>query len=202
MRAQGGFMTEDDALIQQGLTAARDTRRLIVGRSILNQSAAMFESQFGSRTAVVIADPNTFEAAGRDVVDAFKSAAHSMLEPYIITDPKLYAEHSFVQTIQKFLATNDAIPVAVGSGTINDLTKFASDEIDEISRPYMCVATAASMDGYTAYGASITIDGSKQTVDCPAPRAVLADLDVIARAPREMNAWGYADLLAKVTAGA
>ena len=66
----------------------------------------------------------------------------------------------------------------------------------------MAVATAASMDGYTAYGASITHRGSKQTFDCPAPRAVLADLEVIARAPREMNAAGYADLLAKGVAGA
>jgi glycerol-1-phosphate dehydrogenase [NAD(P)+] len=39
-------------------------------------------------------------------------------------------------------------------------------------------------------------------VDCPAPRAVLADLDVIAHAPKIMNAWGYGDLMAKVVAGA
>jgi glycerol-1-phosphate dehydrogenase [NAD(P)+] len=58
------------------------------------------------------------------------------------------------------------------------------------------------MDGYTAFGASITEKGSKQTFDCPAPRAFVADLDVIARAPRAMAATGYADLLAKVTAGA
>ncbi len=66
----------------------------------------------------------------------------------------------------------------------------------------MSVATAASMDGYTAYGASITHLGSKQTFDCPAPLVVVADLDVIAGAPPAMKAWGYADLLAKVTAGA
>jgi glycerol-1-phosphate dehydrogenase [NAD(P)+] len=66
----------------------------------------------------------------------------------------------------------------------------------------MVVATAASMDGYTAYGASITRHGSKQTFDCPAPRAVVADLDVIARAPSGMNASGYADLIAKCAAGA
>ena len=64
-------------------------------------------------------------------------------------------------------------------------------------RPYMVVATAASMDGYTAYGASITPHGSKQTFDCPAPRAVVADLDVIAAAPAGMKASGYADLMAK-----
>ena len=37
----------------------------------------------------------------------------------------------------------------------------------ELGRPYMAVATAASMDGYTAFGASITRDGYKQTFDLP-----------------------------------
>ena len=67
---------------------------------------------------------------------------------------------------------SSAIPVAVGSGTINDLTKLAAHQL---GRPYIVVATAASMDGYTAYGASITHQGSKQTFDCPAPLAVIAD---------------------------
>jgi glycerol-1-phosphate dehydrogenase [NAD(P)+] len=58
------------------------------------------------------------------------------------------------------------------------------------------------MDGYSAYGASITSKGSKRTFDCPAPRAVLADLEVISRAPPGMNASGYADLVAKTSAGA
>src|SRR5207247_6674712 len=55
---------------------------------------------------------------------------------------------------------------------------------------------------YTAYGASITAKGSKQTFDCPAPQAVLADLEVIASATAGMNAAGYADLVAKIPAGA
>jgi glycerol-1-phosphate dehydrogenase [NAD(P)+] len=58
------------------------------------------------------------------------------------------------------------------------------------------------MDGYTAFGASITYNGSKQTFLCPAPTAVIADLDVVSAAPPHMNAWGYADLVAKFTAGA
>jgi glycerol-1-phosphate dehydrogenase [NAD(P)+] len=58
------------------------------------------------------------------------------------------------------------------------------------------------MDGYTAFGASITHQGAKQTFLCPAPVAVIADLNVICAAPGLMNAWGYADLLAKVPAGA
>jgi glycerol-1-phosphate dehydrogenase [NAD(P)+] len=58
------------------------------------------------------------------------------------------------------------------------------------------------MDGYTAFGASITFQGAKQTFNCPAPRAVIADIDVIRQAPVDMTASGYADLSAKLTAGA
>jgi glycerol-1-phosphate dehydrogenase [NAD(P)+] len=58
------------------------------------------------------------------------------------------------------------------------------------------------MDGYTAFGAAITKDGYKRTMTCPAPRAVVADLDVLTGAPPAMTASGYADLLGKVTAGA
>jgi len=58
------------------------------------------------------------------------------------------------------------------------------------------------MDGYTAFGASITFQGNKQTFTCPAPRAVLADLNVLSKAPPALTASGYADLMAKVVCGA
>ena len=37
---------------------------------------------------------------------------------------------------------------------------------------------------------------------CPAPLALVADLDVLGAAPAGMTASGYGDLLGKVTAGA
>ena len=66
----------------------------------------------------------------------------------------------------------------------------------------MVLGTAASMDGYAAFGASILRNGSKDTMECAGPRAILADLEVIGRAPAGLNSSGYADLLAKVPAGA
>jgi glycerol-1-phosphate dehydrogenase [NAD(P)+] len=184
--------------LAEALAAAKDTRALEIGSKILQKTAEIFRQQFGDKPAVIVADTNTFEAAGRTVHDAFERKDQG-LEPFIYTDPNLYGEYKFVEELQESLKSHDAIPVAVGSGTINDLTKLAAHEV---GRPYMCVATAASMDGYTAFGASITQSGSKQTFFCPAPRAVVADLDIITAAPGDMNSWGYTDLVAKVTAGA
>jgi glycerol-1-phosphate dehydrogenase [NAD(P)+] len=172
---------------------------LELGAGVISRSPHVFRQQFGERPAVIVADVNTYGAAGQAVAEAFLAAGHPMLEPFIFRAPDLYAEHRFVAELESSLRGHTAVPVAVGSGTINDLTKLSSHRSD---RPYMCVATAASMDGYTAFGASITYQGAKQTFQCPAPVAVVADLDVICAAPDLMNSWGYADLLAKVPAGA
>jgi glycerol-1-phosphate dehydrogenase [NAD(P)+] len=185
--------------LEEALRSASETRSLELGHGVLQSTVEVFERHFGQQKAVLVADTNTWEVAGKAVEAAFKTAKHPALEPFIFRDPDLYAEYRFIERLTAALQTHKAIPVAIGSGTINDLTKLSSHKTD---RRYMSVATAASMDGYTAFGASITYLGAKQTFTCPAPIAVVADLDVLCRAPGLMNPWGYADLLAKVPAGA
>lgn len=188
----------EESLIEQALRAASETRCLLAQGGARQESAAVFHSQFGSAPAVIVADEQTFAAVGRHVYDSFRRAGHALADPFVF-GPHVSATEECARELQAGIGANALVPVAVGSGTINDLTKLAAHRLN---RRYMVVATAASMDGYTAYGASITFRGSKQTFDCPAPRAVVADLDAIAAAPPGLNASGYADLLAKVAAGA
>lgn len=185
--------------IENALKSARDTQALIIGFDILNRAGKLFKEQFPGRKAVIVADLTTYEIAGKAIKQSIESEGIISLPSFIYTSDGLYAEYSYVEELRASLKNHSAIPIAVGSGTINDLTKLASFLTQ---RPYMCVATAASMDGYTAFGASITADGAKQTFNCPAPQACLVDIAVISKAPREMTASGYADLFAKITAGA
>jgi glycerol-1-phosphate dehydrogenase [NAD(P)+] len=181
------------------LDAASETRALRIGQGIINEVPDLFKEQFPGRKAIIVADTTTYRVAGEKVFELLKNAGIIQEEPFIYQDSDLYAEYTYIDHLTSALQKHDAIPIAVGSGTINDLTKLASHLT---GRRYMCVATAASMDGYTAFGASITARGAKQTFDCPAPLACLADIEIIRNAPKEMTASGYADLLAKVTAGA
>jgi glycerol-1-phosphate dehydrogenase [NAD(P)+] len=186
--------------VDRALEATRETRWLELGPGVLAKTPEVFARELGDKPALVVADETTFAVAGRAVLEAFRRARRPVEEPYIYRDPQLYAENRFVAALEEHLrARPEAIPVAVGSGTINDLTKLAAHRT---GRRYIAVGTAASMDGYTAYGASITYNGSKQTFPCPAPIAVVADLDIISAAPAELNAAGYADLMAKTVAGA
>jgi len=188
--------------IESALAAATDTRELRLGPGAIRATAEVFRPPYGGfagRPALVFADSNTFEAAGRSVLDVLRAAGLPVAEPVVLDDPDLHAHLDYAIRLEAILRQTDAIAVAVGSGTINDLAKLASHRA---GRSYLVVATAASMDGYTSFGASITSATAKETFYCPAPRAVVADLDVIAAAPPELNAAGYADLLAKTTAGA
>lgn len=192
-----------DSLLEAALTAARETKCLRLGHGVRRETGEVFAGLHGSSPAMVIADEHTFAAAGRDVADSLRAMGQASAPPLILRGPAagapVMAEYGYVDRVRETLSATDAVPIAVGSGTISDLTKLAAHQV---GRPYIAVATAASMDGYTAYGASITFEGSKQTFDCPAAQAVIADLDVIGTAPDGMNASGYADLVAKIPAGA
>jgi len=187
------------ARLKKALASASETRACVIGTAVLNQVPDLFREQFPGAKAAVVADTTTFGVAGRQVQDALAAAGLVGAEPFVFDAAGLHAEMSYVDQLVPALQRHRCIPVAVGSGTVNDVTKLSSHRCD---RPYLCVGTAASMDGYAAFGASITFQGNKQTFTCPAPRAVLADLDVLCKAPPEMTASGYADLMAKVVCGA
>lgn len=185
--------------IVSALQRTTDTKFLKMETGAVHKTGDLFRTCFPSSKAVIVADTNTWEVAGKNAAQSLETYGVIQDRPFIFTDPDLYAEWSFVESLQKYLESTEAIAIAVGSGVINDLCKYVSGHL---GRKYMCVGTAASMDGFTAYGASITKDGNKQTFSCPAPYAFLMDPEIAAKAPEGMSASGYADLIAKVPAGA
>ena len=186
--------------IERALSLADTTKSLIIESGAINQLGEVFRAEFKDSQAVIVADTNTFEAAGASVVDALRLAGITMGPPFIFPGkPMLHADLKRIAELEAYLSTMDATPIAVGSGTVNDLTKATCTRLE---RPYMVVATAASMDGYTSFGASISHDGFKKPIPCTAPRAVLADMDILLSAPEDMVVWGYGDLLGKIIAGA
>ena len=185
--------------IEKALQRTRDTKALIIGRGVVARTAEMFNQLFPGKKAIIVADTNTWAVAGKDVLVSLEKANIAHDESFIFTDEDLYAAWEYVLQLKAVMEKTDAIAIAVGSGVINDITKYVSGMLQ---RKYMCVGTAASMDGYTAYGASITIDGNKQTVDCPAPYGFVMDPVIAAAAPKELVASGYADLIAKIPAAA
>ncbi len=186
--------------IRKALDKVTETRDIVLGNGVIKRAVSVYQNHFDGVPAILIADENTFSVCGEEIYQQLRAANLTSIDPIVFPgSPMLYASYDNVLLLEEKLRSTIGVPVVVGSGTLNDLTKLASHHL---GREYMVICTAASMDGYTASGASISKDGFKQTFACPAPRVVLADLDVIMNAPYRMTASGYGDLIAKNVAGA
>lgn len=189
-------------LLSRALTTADETKAIELGAGAVHRTGRLFAELFPGRPALVVADENTFAVAGTAVLDSLAAAGVELAAPAFVFpgSPTLYAGYENVQILRARLAElPDAIACSIAAGTLNDITKLASGELD---RPYLNVCTAASVDGYSAFGAAITVDGFKITRTCPAPAALVADLDHLVAAPARLTATGYGDVAEKIPAGA
>lgn len=168
----------------------------VIRKGALREAPSKFKEHWGTATPLIVVDANTWKAAGSVVKESFCMAGYDP-KVFLLPDTFVPADDEHIALVRQELAKTNAIGVAVGSGVINDLVKRASQEV---GRTYMVIPTAASVDGYTAYGAAITVQGFKTTLPCAAPVLVVADTDVLCAAPAAMTASGYGDLAAKIPA--
>ena len=157
--------------------------------------------RFGTRLRIAVtADRITREITGEKVRRLLERDAHTVSLLTVPDGPggRPHAEEGALALTETALENAD-LAVAVGSGTINDLTKLAAFNT---KIPYIVAATAPSMNGYTSAIAAMMIKGVKRTVPCAQPVAVVADLDILQNAPLELIAAGLGDLESKPTAAA
>ena len=184
--------------LDEALAFATDTRFFETG-DVLESTSAVFRRLFPTNRPVVVADENTYAAAGARVEELFRVAGLDPAEPFVFPgEPILEPDYENVAPVRDAISADGLIAVAVGSGTLNDIVKVAAFEEE---KRYIVCATAASVDGYTSPGASMIVDGFKNSISCQAPAAVIADSRILAGAPSEMNSAGYADLASKLPAG-
>ena len=194
------MMGDAGSVLEQAVKGASVTRSVVVDRHAIAHLPQMLAALGQVRACQVVADPSTMEAAGRRVLAVLRADGVATEAPIVLDEhPRLKPHVDRARDVAVRLKTADALPIAVGAGVINDVTKYAA-EIAGL--PYVSVATAASMDGYAASGAAMLDGGFKRTLACAPPIVIVADLDVIAKAPARMAAWGYGDLAGKLIAGA
>ncbi|MDR2375880.1 MAG: sn-glycerol-1-phosphate dehydrogenase [Treponema sp.] len=185
------------------LNAADETRELLINRGCYTEIPALLERFYQADGVYLVSDENTREAAGKLVGAILQEAGVPIRgELCFPANPRLHADYSSIIAIKEgvsVLPNPDAtVPVAIGGGTVNDLVKRAAAEL---KRTYLCIPTASSVDGYTAYGAAILYDGYKQTMSCPAPLSLAAEPEVLAKAPPYLSSSGFGDLTSKIIAG-
>ncbi len=146
------------------------------------------------RNVLLVADENTFAAAGKQTLAALQGKR--IAEVIFSGKDVLVPNEEAIAAVCRRLTDAELI-VGIGSGVIQDLCKYVSFYNNV---PYVIVATAPSMDGYASNGAAMITDGMKVTYPAGLPRAIVADTDVLANAPMDMIKAGYGDIIGKFSA--
>jgi len=146
----------------------------------------------GSRFAV-IGDVDTYAALGERVASALASR---FTVQRIVLPSHPHCDVATIDQIGAGLDPVDAV-IAIGSGTINDLSKMVALARDV---PQLVFGTAPSMNGYTSVSASVTERGFKRSVRARTPLGVFLDLGVLAAAPKRLIRAGLGDSVCRPTA--
>jgi len=145
------------------------------------------------KSFVIVSDNNTYDILGEKVK---KSLSEFKINSIILkTD---IADDSSVNKVRSASENYDAV-IAIGSGTINDICKYASYLEN---KPYIVFGTAPSMNGYSSANASITIEGHKKTLKAQLPKGIFLDLGILSSAPKRLIQSGLGDSLCRPTAQA
>lgn len=173
-----------------------DVKDILLERGALEKLPELLAKEpYNAYTHLVgVCDENTYEAAGARVKELLPQ-----MNLVIMKAEGLHADDGYVGILKEQLAPYEQIDcfLAIGSGTLHDLTRYVAHERNT---PFISIPTAASVDGYVSTVAAMTWKGLKHSMPASSPVAVVADLDVIAAAPMRLTASGVGDLIGKYTA--
>lgn len=144
----------------------------------------------------LVADENTYKAAGEKVAQLLKEKGFDLVIYIFQREKPLVPDEKAVGEFFVHLNRDRDIMIAVGAGTLNDLTKYVSFQSNI---PYVIVATAPSMDGYSSFVAPLIADNLKTTYQATPTKAIIADISILKNAPMSMIRAGLGDMLGKYT---
>ena len=172
------------------------TRQILIEKGATKKVDAVLDSLDFTKRGVIICDMNTSGFAQK-VAEEIGPKLHP-LKPCIVLNPEgLHADEFSTAKVKTQLPMDTEWMMAVGSGTIHDITRYVCKEkgLNFVSFP-----TAASVDGFVSAVSAMTWGGYKKTLEGIAPIAVIADSDIFPYAPYRLTASGIGDLLGKYTA--
>ena len=153
----------------------------------------VFAKELGFKSLYLISDKITYDIAGKRCMEILEAAG---VKAHIVILGHTGFDEATVGEILINMPDDCDLVVAVGTGAINDMTRYFSFRMH---RPFFTVATAAPMDGFASSLAVLNINNLKTSIEAQTPTAIIGDTEILKGAPYRMIAAGLGDLLGKST---
>lgn len=166
-------------------------RNVLAGHGVLEQVSDLCANIHTGHTGTMITGNATMKAAGRAVLDYMQGYD---IDTCIVGD----ATTDTVEMVERqvFEFGSDFI-LAVGGGSKIDTAKIVSKDLN---LPFVSIPTSAAHDGIASNRASLKSSTGSRSVASASPMGVIADTEVIVKAPYRLLASGCADVISNLTA--
>lgn len=165
---------------------------VVVGKGVI-QRIPEFIAKYQAKKPFILADQNTYKAAGEAVANILRDNGISF-STYVFQNNELEPNEEAVGSAFMHFDNSCDLIIGVGSGVINDIGKILSNVS---GRKYFIVGTAPSMDGYASATSSMSMDGLKVSLNSRCADVIIGDIDILKQAPEHMLKSGLGDMLAK-----
>jgi len=174
---------------------SKDLPQVLIGSDVL---AALSDhcAARGFKSFHLVADPITYSVLGRSAETTLLAAGMKGVLTILEGFPLVAGGEAILQVLTAADPLANVF-VAVGSGTVTDVVRFASRCL---GRPFISVPTAPSVDAYTSPTSPLVVADLKQSFPGQLPLGVFAHLHTLCAAPAEMISAGFGDMLGKYTA--
>lgn len=169
-------------------------RMILIGEGVISQLGSFLINLNKNVKSVSIISGSIVRArTGRScnkILKEFSIAAYWHTAPAATIDA--------VTSLQRFISTDSPdFLLGLGGGRSVDIAKMISFGLQV---PFVSVPTSASHDGISSPFVSIRGHDKPYSLKAHAPIGVLADTELISKAPDRLNASGCGDLIGKLTA--
>ncbi|MFC6725844.1 NAD(P)-dependent glycerol-1-phosphate dehydrogenase, partial [Halobium palmae] len=164
-------------------------RNVLVGHGVLDQLGEAVDELYLSGEPLIVTSPSPMRLAGDRVRAQFEGADTITVEE---------ASFESVERVVDAAETHEAgFLLGLGGGKPVDIAKMASDHL---GIGFVSVPTAASHDGIVSGRSSIPEGDTRHSVAADPPLAVVADTELLSKAPWELTTAGCADIISNYTA--
>ncbi|ALU11425.1 glycerol-1-phosphate dehydrogenase [Ignicoccus islandicus DSM 13165] len=168
-------------------------KKVVVGRGVRSKLPEVLKELGNYKEVAIVSGPHVASTWGKEIKEILEDGGFDVHIVIVRRPTKDDAEAAY----EEVKTTGSDVVVGVGGGKAIDAAKYVAHKLnlDVVSFP-----TAASHDGIASPFSSLRGMNGPTSVKTVAPIAIVADTEVIVKAPRELNLAGVGDLLGKFSA--
>ena len=169
-------------------------RTTVLGHGVISQTADVCRTLLFGHEGLIVTGDNTYQAAGKAIADQCTDAGYDMSAVFVGNT----TQDSVDKVMEAVKKSEAKFILAVGGGSKIDICKIVSKDT---GIPFISIPTSVAHDGICSDRASFKNEnGSNTSIQAVPPIAILADTEVIVKAPYRYLASGCADVISNFSA--